>query len=95
MRLLEKIEVMEKEKKHFTWTPFYKELSEKLLDYKNKRQLLVNFIYAEDGLYQYSKALHLKNKQDKIFDIDPFSIFGLLNSGTKTKETRIEILKKI
>ena len=86
---------MEKEKKHFTWTPFYKELSEKLLDYKNKRQLLVNFIYAEDGLYQYSKALHLKNKQDKIFDIDPFSIFGLFNSGTKTKETRIEILKKI
>ena len=86
---------MEKEKKHFTWIPFYKELSEKLLDYKNKRQLLVDFIYAEDGLRQYSNALHLKNKKDNIFDIDPFSIFGLFNSGSKTKETRIAILKRI
>ena len=86
---------MEKEKKHFTWIPFYKELSEKLLDYKNKRQLLVDFIYAEDGLCQYSNALHLKNKKDNIFDIDPFSIFGLFNSGSKTKETRIAILKRI
>ena len=79
----------------FSWIPFYKELAEKLLDYKNRRNELVDFIYAEDGLKDFSNALHLENKEQKIDDIDPFSIFGLFNSGKKKEETRIAILEKI
>ena len=79
----------------FSWIPFYKELAEKLLDYKNRRNELVDFIYAEDGLKDFSNALHLENKEQKIDDIDPFSIFGLFNSGKKKDETRIAILEKI
>ena len=79
----------------FSWIPFYEELAEKLLDYKNKRKELVEFIYAEDGLKDFSNALHLENKDLKIDDIDPFSIFGLFNSGKKKNETRISILDRI
>lgn len=79
----------------FSWIPFYKELAEKLLNYKNRRDELVEFIYAEDGLQDFSNALHLEDKNQKIDDIDPFSIFGLFNSGKKKIETRISILERI
>lgn len=82
----------------FTWIPFYKELSEKLLLYKNKREELVEFIYSEDGLGKYTNYLHSSDKSQKIDDIDPFSFFGIFNTGNKRNakiENRKDILSRI
>lgn len=64
----------------FTWIPFYKELATKLLDYKDKRNELVSFIYDDEGLGYYTGYLHMKNKKKTIDDIDPFSFFGIFNT---------------
>lgn len=82
----------------FNWIPFYTELSEKLLQYKNKREELVEFIYSEDGLGKYTNYLHTSDKSQKISDIDPFSFFGIFNTGNKRNakiENRKDILSRI
>ena len=63
----------------FTWVPFYSELADKLLAYKNNRQELVEKL---QNLYQ-----NLGIKLPKLdvagvpSDIDPFTVFGLFNRG--------------
>jgi 5-methylcytosine-specific restriction protein B len=82
----------------YTWIPFYKELSAKLLDYKNKRAELVEFIYSDEGLGYYTNYLHTKDKDQKVDDIDPFSFFGIFNTSNKRNKkivNRIEILNRI
>lgn len=83
----------------FTWIPFYKELSNQLLNYKNKRSDLVSFIYDDkDGLGEYTHYLHKAKKEDKIDDIDPFSFFGIFNTSNKRNvkiENRRDILLRI
>jgi len=83
------------ENKHFDWIPFYMELAETILEYKNKRNELVEFIFAEDGLRDFSNYLHLQDKNQKINDIDPFSFIGIFNRGTLSISNRIKILEKI
>lgn len=83
------------EKSRFIWIPFYTELAEKLLGYKNNRASLIDFIFSKDGLQDYSKYLHLQDKTKKIDDIDPFSFFGIFNHGIMKNENRITILQKI
>ncbi len=83
------------EKSRFIWIPFYTELAEKLLEYKNNRANLIDFIFSKDGLQNYSKYLHLQDKTKKIDDIDPFSFFGIFNHGIMKNENRITILQKI
>lgn len=83
------------EKSRFIWIPFYTELAEKLLEYKNNRASLIDFIFSKDGLQDYSKYLHLQDKTKKIDDIDPFSFFGIFNHGIMKNENRITILQKI
>ena len=80
---------------NFTWTPFYNELANKLLEYKNKRNLLINFIFADDGWKEFSDYLHLQDKTKRIKDIDPFSFMGMFNRGSLSVPKRIEILNKI
>ena len=73
----------------FTWIPFYNELAKKLLEYKDRRDELVQFIYT----LEFTKYLKMKNG-DKIEDIDPFSFFGVFNR--RIKETnRKKILDTI
>lgn len=79
----------------FTWISFYTELAEKLLEYKNDRTQLVKFIFAEDGLQEFSDYLHLQDKSQKITDIDPFSFMGMFNRGSLSSDKRIKILEKI
>ena len=80
---------------HFDWIPFYTELAQKLLEYKNRRDELIEFIFAEDGLRDYSDYLHLQDKTQKIDDIDPFSFIGMFNRGKLATEKRRTISQRI
>jgi len=68
----------------FTWTPLYKELAKALLKYKDDRTNLVEWIYNELGKVtrgdgkSFVNYLHQKDGS-KIYDIDPFSVFGIFN----------------
>lgn len=64
---------------NFTWIPFYKEFSQKLLKYRNNRTPLVCWIY--DNLAGYVK--YLKDNPDgrPLPDMDPFTVFGIINRG--------------
>ena len=79
----------------FDWIPFYTELAQKLLEYKNRRNELIEFIFAEDGLRDYSDYLHLQDKTQKIDDIDPFSFIGMFNRGKLATEKRRTISQRI
>ena len=82
----------------FTWVPFYKELSNALLKYKNNRSPLVKWIYDELGKVKRDdgKPLvnYLKEKDgSNITDIDPFSVFGIFNRNIRW-DKRTEFLQK-
>lgn len=70
--------------KKFTWIPFYNELAEKLLEYKDNRSELVKIVYELDEKY-----VNFINNHDKsqVFDIDFFSFFSIFNRGL-TEENR-------
>lgn len=60
------------------WIEFYMELADRLLEYKGRRTELVSIIkdvYAQIGLKLP------KLDEGELFDIDPFTIFGLFNKG--------------
>ena len=70
---------------NFSWIPFYEELANKLLTYKNNRTELMKIVMGLDK--KYTKYI---TENNKIHDIDPFTIFTIFNRGLKT-ERRIEI----
>ena len=72
----------------YTWIPFYKELAQKLLGYKDNRQALLDFIYGEipEG---YRNYFHDKNREFNT-DVDPYTLFAIFNRGITDKQ-RIEI----
>ena len=74
----------------FTWIPFYMEFADKLRDYKERRGELVDIIkdvYKNTGI-----KLPTLEKDGAVFDIDPFTVFGLFNKGiTDTKRITIAI----
>lgn len=76
---------------NFTWIPFYKEFAQKLLQFRNNRTPLVNWIY--DNLQGYIN--HLKDAPDgrRVPDIDPFTVFAIFNRGI-TKNKRIDICRR-
>lgn len=77
---------------HFDWVPFYKELAEKILKYKNNRSELITKIreiYEITGIN--IPTLEIKNK---IVDIDPFTFFGLFNKKI-TDANRRSILNAV
>lgn len=87
--------IKSEEKSRFTWIPFYTELAEKLLEYKNNRTDLISFVFSKDGLQDFSNYLHLQDKTQKINDIDPFSFMGIFNRGSLSQSNRIIILDRI
>lgn len=77
----------------FTWIDFYREFAGKLLEYKDRRGPLIEQIkriYKNIGINL--PTLELNNK---LIDIDPFTIFGLFNKSSMRKESRIKIITAI
>ena len=79
----------------FTWIPFYKELSQKLLKFKNDRKPLVDFIYSELSTVGNKSLVDYIHMQDgsRVNDIDPFSVFAIFNRHLKPNN-RNGFLKK-
>jgi 5-methylcytosine-specific restriction protein B len=72
----------------FTWIPFYTELADKLLDYKDNRRELYKIlaeVYASTGV---------TNHFTKFGDVDPFSIFASFNYTDKSskKKKRLAVM---
>ena len=75
------------EQNQFDWVDFYKELSGKLLQYKDNREELiekVRKIYEITGI-----NLPTLEKDNQIIDIDPFTFFGLFNNEYQMMGNRI------
>ena len=80
-------------KNQFDWVDFYKEFASKLLQYKDNRKELVKKvleIYKRTGINL--PTLELDNK---IIDIDPFTVFGLFNKSSQKESNRIKIISTI
>ena len=76
----------------YSWIPFYKEFSQKLLKYKNNRTPLINWIYDNiDG----SLIKHFKdnNEGKRMPDIDPFTVMAIINRRI-TRNKKIELCKQ-
>ena len=74
---------------NFTWIDFYVEFADKLRAYVDDRKILINkIIYIFDSI---NMKLPTLEKDNNIFDIDPFTIFGLFNKHI-TNENRINLL---
>lgn len=82
----------------YTWIPFYKELAEKLLLYKNDRSPLIEWIKTDlnkiKGKGGHSLIQSLLNNDDfkKRNDIDPFTIFEIFNRGYSKGELGLKEL---
>lgn len=70
------------------WIPFYRELAEKLIVYKDNRQALLmrlHEIFQEIGM-----PSPFIEKTEPMTDVDPFSVFGCFNKGlTNANRTKI------
>ena len=67
----------------FTWKIFFGEFAKKLLEYKNRRQELVETIYSVLGDIKNDSGTsvidYFKKVNDNMTDIDPFSVFAIFN----------------
>ncbi len=72
--VLKGVELMEVENR-FSWIPFYTELAEKLLTYKDKRKELSDIVYELGEVTDYLRD----NESKKIKELHPFAIFGVFN----------------
>lgn len=67
----------------YTWTEFYIELADKLLEYKNNRQeLLDKVLRLWDNIGMKMPKIELNNEVE---DMDPFTIIGLFNKQISDK----------
>lgn len=76
------------ENKLFSWIPFYQELAEKLLEYKDKREELVQFVYSLGNCSNFIK----KDDGSKVDDLDPYTCFAIFNRQIGDAK-RVEIAK--
>lgn len=77
----------------FDWVNFYKEFANTLLQYKNNREFLVEKvekIYELTGIY-----MPTLERNRKLVDIDPFTIFGLFNKSSMTVDNRNKIISTV
>ena len=76
-----------------TWAIFYKALANKLLEYQNCRDKLIEKVRE---LYMNTQINMPKLEiNNEIIDMDPFTVFGLFNKSSMTKENRIKIIEEI
>lgn len=90
---------MNDNKQQFTWIPFYNELAQVLLSYKDKRKELVKWIYTVLGNIKGvggKSLIDYLHEEDgsHISDIDPFSVFAIFNRATNSRCIFLEAFKK-
>ncbi|MCR5183374.1 MAG: AAA family ATPase [Opitutales bacterium] len=74
------------ENNKFTWIPFYKELAQKILSYKDRRKDLMKIVYGLPEEYiKYLKFNPEGGPGLENPEIDPFSIFGIFNRDIREK----------
>ncbi len=71
----------------YTWVPFYIELADKILTYKNDRKTLILNIKKAHNLSK-KELPKIEVNNDNISDIDPFTVFALFNRGTQSDDAR-------
>lgn len=74
----------------YEWVPLYKEIAQKLMKYRSNRKDLIRLVrdvYAETQI-----NLPTLEQENKIVDIDPFTVFGLFNKSSMRDEKRRKIL---
>jgi DNA polymerase III delta prime subunit len=71
--------------KRFSWIPFYTEFADKLLQFKDDRKELLDIVYSLDE--KYVSYITGKDNDNRISDIDPFSVIAIFNRGL-TDENR-------
>lgn len=71
----------------FTWVPFYIELADKILNFKNDRVSLVAKV-KEAHITANKELPKIENDNNNIPDIDPFTVFALFNRGKQSVEAR-------
>lgn len=73
--------------KNLTWIPFYQEMADRLLAYKDNRGALVDLVYGLDSSF----VGYIKTQDGgKVSDIDPFTVFGIFNRGIND-DSRIKL----
>lgn len=72
----------------YTWIPFYKEMAQKLMAYKDNRQALLDYIYGEipEGYRNY----FYDKDGDPNTDVDPYTVLAMFNRNITNKQ-RIDI----
>ena len=78
----------------FEWIPFYQELASKLLDYKEKPEDLATVIYSHFDREKEIKFLHDGDNSD-FKEIDPFTVFSIINRNMNNRVDMIAKLKNI
>lgn len=79
---------------NYEWIPFYEELADKLLEYKNNRKELIEKIYSccdENNIKLATLDVDNAHKHIVPFDIDPFTVFALFNKQI-SNENRIKMI---
>lgn len=71
---------MKSQEQQFPWIPFYKELAQKLLGFKNNPSKLATLIYKKFDRKEEIAFLHDKDNSD-FKEIDPFTVFSIINRG--------------
>ena len=74
----------------FTWVPFFEELADCLLKYKNNRKELIALVKQAHELVGKSLP-KIESDNNNIPDIDPFTIYALFNRGKQSTNSRSQI----
>ena len=73
--------------KSCTWIPFFEEMADKLLPFKDNRKAMLDLVYGLDTKY----VGYIRDDDGgHMTDLDPFSVFGIINRGL-TMNNRIDI----
>jgi hypothetical protein len=70
----------------YQWVPFYEALADKLLTYSDKRNDLFALMKKVSSEQPLMKYLHFEREdwwEPRHHQIDPFSVIGVMNRGTK------------
>ena len=71
----------------FTWVSIYKELANKLLEYRNKRKAILDFIYSNREEFMANYLHDSDDKDDLCKDIDPFTVIRYAYQPSITRNT--------
>ena len=74
----------------YTWIPFYEELADKLLEYKEDRKSLIEKVKRAHQEVNV-KFPKVESDNNNIPDMDPFTVFALFNRGSQSVSSRQKI----